>query len=254
MIDEIQRLLDQYWLWLKDRTAVREIDSWVELTTPFVDRHNDYIQLYVSRSPEGFLLTDDGQTIRDLRASGTELNTPKREQLLDLTLSGFGVQRDGDALVAPATAETFSLRKHNLLQSVLAVNDLFYLSEPVVASLFIEDVTQWLDSLKIRYVPRTKVSGVSGYDHLFDFVIPRSSVAPERYLRVINRPSKESAETTAFAWLDSREARPPESKAFAVINDMERAVSPQVTAALRQYSIAPIVWSRRNEFEEELAA
>jgi hypothetical protein len=114
-------------------------------------------------------------------------------------------------------------------------------------------VTQWLDSLKIRYVPRTK-SGVSGYDHLFDFVIPRSSVAPERYLRVINRPSKESAETTAFAWLDSREARPPESKAFAVINDMERAVSPQVTAALRQYSIAPIVWSRRSEFEEELVA
>jgi hypothetical protein len=157
-------------------------------------------------------------------------------------------------LIAPATADTFSLRKHNLLQSVLAVNDLFYLSEPVITSLFIEDVVLWLDSLKVRYVPRTKVSGVSGYDHMFDFVIPRSQVAPERYLRVINRPSKDSAEATAFAWLDSREARPPEAKAYAVINDTERVVSPQVTSALRRYSIAPIVWSRRQEYAEELVA
>lgn len=254
MIDEVQRLLDEYWRWLRDRTALRAVDGSVELTTPFLDRHNDYIQLYVTRSPGGFELTDDGQTIRDLRASGTELNTPKRELLLNQTLAGFGIKREADALVATATPETFSVRKHNLLQSVLAVNDLFYLSEPMVASLFLEDVTHWLDSIKVRYVPRTKVTGASGYDHLFDFVIPRSEAAPERYLRVINRPNKESAEATAFTWLDSREARRPESRAYAVINDREREVSPQVIGALRQYSIASILWSQRSAFVDELAA
>ena len=254
MIDEVQQLLDEYWRWLKDRTVLRDVGDWIELTTPFVDRHNDRIQLYVSRTSDGYLLTDDGATIRDLRMSGTELNTPKREQLLNLTLSGFGIHRDGDALIAPATPETFGLRKHNLLQGVLAVNDLFYLSEPVVASLFIEDVTQWLDSLRVRYVQRTKVTGVSGYDHVFDFVIPRSELAPERFVRVMNRPSKESAEAAAFAWIDSRNSRQPEAKAFAVINDAERTVSPQVSTALRSYSVVPIIWSRRREHEEELAA
>ena len=34
---------------------------------------------------------------------------------------------------------------YNLLQAMLAINDLFYLAVPLVASLFYEDVVSWLD-------------------------------------------------------------------------------------------------------------
>jgi hypothetical protein len=57
---------------------------------------------------------------------------------------------------------------------MLAVNDLFYLAEPFVKSLFFEDVVAWMDESEVRYTPKVKFTGVSGYDHLFDFVIPKS--------------------------------------------------------------------------------
>lgn len=73
--------------------------------------------------------------------------------MLTATLNGFGIQREGDSLVVRATPQNFALRKHNLVQAVLAVNDLFYLAVPVVTSLFHEDVTAWLELHDIRHTP-----------------------------------------------------------------------------------------------------
>lgn len=62
-----------------------------------------------------------------------------------MTLNGFGAKLNpNQAIEVTATAENFALRKHNLLQAMLAVNDLFYLAKPVVESLFYEDVVTWL--------------------------------------------------------------------------------------------------------------
>ena len=56
MSDEIQSLLDQYWAWLRDRTSLREAGDWVEITTPYLDHHNDCLQIYAKRSNGGFEL------------------------------------------------------------------------------------------------------------------------------------------------------------------------------------------------------
>jgi hypothetical protein len=45
MIDEIQKLLDQYLAWLRDKTALRQVKNWIEITTPYLDRHNDLFSL-----------------------------------------------------------------------------------------------------------------------------------------------------------------------------------------------------------------
>ena len=71
-----------------------------------------------------------------------------------------------------ASKDNFPMHKHNLVQAMLAVNDLFYLASPIVSSLFLEDVIAWLDENEIRYTPSVKFTGKSGYDNLFDFVIP----------------------------------------------------------------------------------
>ena len=153
-----------------------------------------------------------------------------------------------------ASPEDFSLRKHNLLQAMLAVNDLFYLASPAVAALFYEDVVAWLDLCGIRYTPNVKFSGKSGYDHRFDFVIPKSVGHPERVLRAINRPSRDTAEAVAFSWHDTREVRLPKSRAYAILNDSQREVPANVLTAMRNYNVTPIPWSDRDNAREELAA
>ena len=49
-----------------------------------------------------------------------------------------------------------------------------------------------------------KFTGKSGIDHLFDFVIPKSRVRPERSLRTVNRPNKTTAEILVFSWIARR--------------------------------------------------
>jgi len=254
MIDEIQKLLDAYMAWLKDKTVLRQVKDWVEITTPYIDRHNDYLQIYAKKDNSGFILTDDGYVIEDLRQSGCELESRKRKELLQLTLNGFGVKLEDNNLVVHASPDNFALRKHNLVQAMLAVNDLFYLSVPMVKSLFLEDVTSWLDLNDIRYTPRVKFTGKSGYDHLYDFVIPASKRQPERILKAINRPSRDTAEIVAFAWIDTKEVRPPNSRAYTLLNDTEHAPSVSVLDALRNYDINPVLWSQREQVREELAA
>jgi len=254
-IQEIEKLLHDYREWLKDKTTLREINgAWVEITTPYLDRHNDMLQIYARAENGAYVLTDDSYTVHDLEASGCSLQTDKRQDLLKMTLNGFGVRLNNDALEVHATPQNFPLRKHNLIQAMLAVNDLFYLAKPVVESLFYEDVIAWLETNEIRYTPKVKFTGISDYDHLFDFVIPKSRRKPERILQTINRPTRETAEAFIYKWTDTREVRPPDSKAYAVLNDVEQQVPGGVLDAFRNYEIRPVPWTQRGEVVSELAA
>ena len=254
-VAEIEKLLLDYRTWLRDKTTLRQVNGeWVEITTPYLDRHNDALQIYVRAENGGYVLTDDSYTIHHLDASGCSLHTEKRQDLLKLTLNGFGVKLQHEALEVHATAENFPLKKHSLIQAILAVNDLFYLAKPVVESLFFEDVVAWLDANDIRYTPEAKFTGISGYDHLFNFVIPKSRKEPERILQAINRPTRETALSFINAWTDTRQTRPSESKAFAMLNDIEQPVSGNVIDAFRNYQIRPVPWSGRAQVVPELAA
>lgn len=254
MQNEIQSLLDQHWKWLKEQTTLRFINEWVEISTPYLDRHNDYLQIFAKKQNGGFLLTDDGYIIEDLKASGCKLDLYKRQELLKLTLAGFGVSNHDGSLEVVASAENFKVKKHNLIQAMLAVNDLFYLAPPIISSLFFEDVISWLDINDIRYTPRLKLAGKSGFDHNWHFVISKSRSAPERIVQAINSPDKNMAETLAFKWMDVRESREAGTKVYAILNDRDQTVSPNVIAALKEYDVRPVPWSKRDVARKELAA
>jgi len=254
MIQDIQRLVDTYYAWLKDKTLLRQMDSWIEITTPYLDRHNDRLQIYAKRRDGGFVLTDDGYVLEDLEQSGCMLDSAKRQALLKMTLNGFGVQVNNQALEVNASSDNFAMRKHNLVQAMLAVNDLFYLASPMVASLFYEDVVAWFELSEIRYTPKVQFTGKTGYGHLFDFVIPKSKRAPERILKTINQPKRDTAQAVIHAWTDTKEIRSPDSRAYALLNDSEQETPSAAMDALRSYDIKPVLWTQRDSVREELAA
>ncbi len=254
MINDIQALLDSYADWLKDRTKIREVKDYVEITTPYLDRHNDYLQIYAKFLNGGFVLTDGGYTLDDLELSGCKIDSPKRQSMFHTILNGYGVNENHGDLEVKVTQDNFSLKKHNLVQAMLAINDLFYLATSTVTSLFYEEVTTWLDISYIRYTPNVKFTGKSCLDHRFDFVIPKSRMHPERILRVINRPDRNAAQVMAFSWIDTKEVRPPEARAYAILNDSKKTVSYNVMDTIRNYDVHPIQWSNRGELVDELAA
>src|SRR5438552_16365170 len=156
---ECQRLISDYLRWLKEGLEVSELESGgCKIATPFLDRHNDEIEIYVERRNGGLLLTDDGYTLFDLEASGMTLSTEKRKAHLQAILNGFGVHLEGGELQARATEQDFPQKKHNLMQAMLSVNDMFVMGEEHVLSLFKEDVANFLVSSNVPVFPDFKLS------------------------------------------------------------------------------------------------
>ena len=255
MTPEYVKLVESYHDWLRNRTQLADVEGVCEITTPFKDRHNDRIQIYVeSKQDNAYELHDDGYTLGDLKATGCDPTTAHRQQMLDIVLKGFGVGRENEILSLEATKETFPQRKHSLLQAILTVNDMFMTAKHQVARFFLEDVTEFLDANTVRYTPDVVFPGKSGFNHRFDFVIPRSKNHPERILRAINNPNKDTATSLLFAWTDTKENRPRNAHIYAILNDTEHQLNADILSAFRHYDVRTILWSQREQYAAALAA
>ena len=190
--EDCQKLIRDYVSCLRKGFQADGVEHVCEVTTPFLDRHNDFLQVYARREQNKIRLTDDGYILSDLQASGLNLNTPKRKAVLATILNGFGAKVHDQQLVIEASPNDVGQRLHSLIQAMLAVNDMFVLAQPRVAGIFWEDVRGYLDEHDIRYSSRVKVSGKSGYDHAIDFLIPKSRHRPERFVQTVNAPTKNS--------------------------------------------------------------
>lgn len=255
---DVELLIDKYYKWLRDGTSLKQNENFVEITTPYLDRHNDHIRIYLVKDGDNLFLSDEGETIDDLLLSGCIIDTPKRKKILEYNLNGFGVKMDNNnKLMVKATVDTFALKKHCLIQSILAINDMFYLTEANVKSLFFEDVKKFFDSSDIRYTENVIFKGRSGFDRKFDFVIPKSKKAPERIIKTINSLNKNTANLFIMDWIDTKDIRPDFSKPIALINDGrldEIKNLPDICSALNSYGIDSYPWSKKEEFISELSA
>lgn len=251
---ECDTIVESYISWLRSGLSTERLEAACELTTPFLDRHNDHIQVYMERRGDEIFLSDDGYILADLGASGLELTTDKRKAVLDATLNGFGIKTEEGRLVVEASDRNLGQRVHALIQAMLAVNDMFMMAHSRVVGFFFDDVRVFLDENDIRYTERIKLTGKSGFDHGIDFLIPRSKSRPERVLQVINAPNKNNIGAYLFALNDTRQARAEGSEAYAALNDVSSQVSGEVTEALKAYSVAPILWSQRDQYVEALAS
>ncbi len=253
-VNEVLSLVDEYHKWLRDKSSLREVEGNIyEITTPFLDRHNDYIQIYVRKTGGNFLLSDEGETLDDLRLSGVEISTPKRRELLDIAVRGFGIKCNNERLEVETNKRDFSIKKHSLIQSILAVNDIFYTQSTFVRSFFKEDVTNWLVESDVRFTADINLYGKSGYSFYFDYIIPKSKLEPERIIKLINNPTAAAIKNAAFSWLDTRESRPDGTKAIALLND-SNAISKNSDDALRSYDMIPARWSQRTQLIPQLVA
>lgn len=245
---DCQQVITDYLKWIKDNTVVRTVEEGkiCSISTPFLDRHNDHLEIYILKNDGTIKLTDNGYTIADLKMSGFEINTPKRESILKTALNGFGVKMNGnDELYVEATAHNIGQKKHYLLQAILAVNDMFNLSQETVYSLFKEDVELYFRSNDIFFSKDIKLTGKSGFDHNVDFLIPAAKNKPERLIKAINTAKKDSMLSSIMAFTDINQTRETPTKNFVLYNDVEKEVSKDVIGALDNYGVKHIPWSKK---------
>ena len=87
-----------YLSWIKQNIDQFKVsDNTFRLTMPFLDRNNDQIEIYITKSNGSYLITDDGATLNDLFLSGFEISkNSKRENILNSIVAAHGVRRTAD--------------------------------------------------------------------------------------------------------------------------------------------------------------
>lgn len=253
----IQVIIDNYVSWIKDNTTYKQIQngSSYEVTTPFMDRHNDHLQIYIFKQKEEYFLTDAGYTLSDLEMSGLEINTPKRKAVLDTTLNGFGVQiNENKELCIKANLSNIGQKKHYLLQAILAVNDMYILSQNNIYSFFKEDVERFFQSNNIIFSKDIKLGGKTGFDHNVDFIISAYGNKPERLIKTINKADKDQITATIFSFEDIKQIRQQKTQNYILYNDETSTQSKvDLFLAAENYGVISIPWTKKEIIKKEFA-
>ncbi len=244
---DIQTLLNDYAVWLKSEMTFEKIGEYYEITTPYLDNANDYLQIYVRQEGDDIYFTDDSATIHGLKMSGFQF-TSNRKAYLQRILNQYGVKLKGNELTAKAPVRGFAQKKHLFIQAMLRVDDMFAVSKSKVASLFLEDIQAFFEEKEIYYSDNVQFTGVSGFTHNYDFLLQRAKTKAERLCQAINHPNKSSMGNILFAWNDTKPSRKKDSELIVILNDQNN-IARGVEDAFNNYNAKVIRWSERSKPE-----
>ena len=253
LLDPI-KVKEKYIKWLEQEISVNKIGEYLEITSPFLDRYNDYLQVYAKlEADDEIILTDDAYIINNLQMSGVDINSNKRKQVLESFLNKYNVKLEEDALVTKSGIEDFPQKILFLMQAMLNIDDMFMLSQNKVASIFLEDVTEFLDSRDIFYSKDVSFVGKSGFIYSYEYLLQRTKEKPERLCKVINNPNKQNFQNTIFMWNDTKETRDNNSQLIVFLND-ENKIDATVVEGFKNYNVNTILWSEREKYLDLLSA
>jgi len=240
--------------WIKTNSAQKFVNGYTEVTTPFLDIHNDMIQFYVQKDGNQFFFTDDGYTLTDIEMNGISLSTQKRKELVTNLADLLNVKVENGAITARTNNPIFVAQTmHKMIQAILKFGDMLYLASPQVRSLFMDDVKRYLDSYDIRFISSPMYAGRSGLPQRFDFVIPKSKKSPERIITTINRPSRQSIQSAIFAWNDVKDSNKDGAISYLILNDQSKKNIAFKEAAM-EYGMKAFWWDERDEYIDLLVA
>lgn len=243
---DIQAMIKEYTDWLYSGFTAVQMGEYYELTTPYMDRYNDHLQIYVRQDQSGnYFLTDDGYIINNLKSSGVSITrSAKRKDMLNRIARNFGVTINGDCLEIQATKSSYPQKKHMLLQTMMTIDDMFIAEPNTVKNFFTEDVGIYLDSHDIFYSRDFSLVGKTGSLYVYDYHLQRTREKPERFCKAINHMNEGTRNLTLFNWVDTKEKRADKGELVLFLND-EKEVSDSDLEALRSYDVNYILWSQR---------
>ncbi|MFM1572600.1 DUF1829 domain-containing protein [Helcococcus ovis] len=237
--------IKEYTDWLYNNITQTSInDNLIEITTPFLDRHNDYTQVYIkTKNGVPAQVSDMGYTINDLLMSGFEFNSNKRKELMNIIINRNGVMlNNGVLFVKVNSLKELPEAKHKLLQTIISINDMFVLNRSNISNIFFEEVNAFFEKNNIIFTENISFIGKSRLQNSYDYVLPRTSNNPERIIDVVNSLDINKSKQIIFSWNDIVSTRKKGTLNIVIIND-ENKINEDSLNALKEYGIYPILWS-----------
>lgn len=144
----MSKFVDEYLKFLKDSFSEKKLENLIEITTPFLDRHNEQLRIYVEENAkeDDIYLTDDGYIIEDLISCGCDITTPARKKLLQRIANSYGVNISNDhELYVYSTLNSFPQKQHALIQCMITVNSLYMTSRNNTMPIFLDEIKDFFN-------------------------------------------------------------------------------------------------------------
>lgn len=122
--------------------TVKPLATGYAISSPFQDGSGDRIDFYLSKSPDGYVIEDDGGYLAQLIAKDIPIDQGQRGHLLDAILDQAGAYWDRDTLEikTPSFNEGDTSRRIvDFLSAMVRVRDLELITRDVIRSTFRED-------------------------------------------------------------------------------------------------------------------
>ena len=256
-MDWIHKHIDDYCRWLKDNTCIRKDvgTDWYAISTPFVGLFNDHIEIFAKKEGNGIILSDDGDTLRNLSLIGVDFSrSEKRKEMLESVINTHGISIENDELIVRCTVQDFPFKKQALVTAIMNIGDFEYLASHKVASIFQEDVREYLDSKDVNYTSSIYLRGTSGLDYNFNFFL--SGEDTDLCIKTYDVIKQDYVTSLLYCVSDVQNARQRVSKkkfkSLIIINDQLREPSPKLVSVLKDNQVDVVLWSARNEMDRML--
>lgn len=253
MINDLKLLFEE---WHSKQLKLEDFKDFIEITTPFVDMHHDYIQLFFTKEKDGkFRITDDGHIVSELSILGVDVNAAtKRKQFFNTTLKVFGVSYDNqtdELYITFDSIEDYPKKQHNLLQCITRVSDMLLTAKNTVASIFSEEIYAFFDESNVFFSSDLGFTGKTGNQQTFDFVIPHTKRKKEKLIKAVNTPSVDNYTSPLFSFIDVKDVR-PNADFIVIANDSNIPIAERFSNSLINYGVDILAWSKRKIWVDQL--
>lgn len=234
---------------------LERINDFVEITTPFVDMHHDYISLFFINKGETYMLTDDGYIVDELDSLGIDINnSKKRKEFFYTSLNIFGIsfnESTSELYVEFNNLSEFPERQNRLIQCVLRVSDMMLTSRNRVISFFTEDIANFFLDNNVLFNESVGFVGRTGRTQTFDFVLPKSKKVKPKLIKAVNNPTPDAYREPLVSFFDVQDTKKDHS--FIVLaNDVNNNLSEDFIQSLENYSIYVLPWSNKESWVKDL--
>ncbi len=125
-------------------TLIQEGLSRYVVSHPFTFDDGDHYAVILKKVGDGWLLTDEGHTIMHLSYEDLDLKQAGYREIIDNTISAFGLQNKQGELTVPVPESQFGDALFTFVQALLKISDVKYLQRERVRSLFMQEFKGFL--------------------------------------------------------------------------------------------------------------
>ncbi len=127
----------------------REGSGRYRVVTPFLIGDGDHLSIVLRRNDSGWVLSDEASTYMHLsyELDDRALDTGTRQKIISDALAFFGIEDDDGELRVDVEDDHYGDALYSLVQAMLRIGDVTFLSRERVASAFMDDFREFLSRI-----------------------------------------------------------------------------------------------------------